>query len=244
VSGLSEHIEENIIRGRSAREIMMTGDEPLHPELESARVEVHGIPAIHHRYMISIPHIESMNAITNARFEIVKLKAKEMFEKGDYLGYVFGTERPYRLDALLDVMAEECVMKPLKEMNQELAYLVIKTWRDSEAPWVNNDTWRSIMRRVGHDNLLLEASSSIEAGTAVYRGISLAESPDTLKDGGMSWTIDYDKAKWFATRHDKGFDSYVLETACDENFIGVFDERGESEVIAINPIKSFTFNKV
>ena len=58
----------------------------------------------------------------------------------------------------------------------------------------------------------------------VYRGVAPGRNPD-----GMSWTREYDKAKWFSNRFGEG---YVLEgTAHKEDVLAFFSRRGEEEVV-------------
>lgn len=58
----------------------------------------------------------------------------------------------------------------------------------------------------------------------VYRGVAPGRNPN-----GMSWTREYDKAKWFSSRFGEG---YVLEgTAHKEDVLAFFSRRGEEEVV-------------
>lgn len=58
----------------------------------------------------------------------------------------------------------------------------------------------------------------------VYRGVAPGRNPN-----GMSWTREYDKAKWFSNRFGEG---YVLEgTAHKEDVLAFFSRRGEEEVV-------------
>ena len=60
----------------------------------------------------------------------------------------------------------------------------------------------------------------------------------------MSWTLDYDKAEWFANRF--GTDGYILEATINKNdIVAFFDVRGESEVVVdYNKLKNITYELV
>lgn len=50
---------------------------------------------------------------------------------------------------------------------------------------------------------------------------------------GLSWTIDYSKAEWFAHRYDTDSEEgYILKADISRsNILAYFDSRGESEVV-------------
>lgn len=61
----------------------------------------------------------------------------------------------------------------------------------------------------------------------IYRGVAVNRNPY-----GLSWTIDYDKAEWFAHRFDTDEKGYILKTTISkENVLAYFDSRGESEIV-------------
>ena len=66
------------------------------------------------------------------------------------------------------------------------------------------------------------------AGTIqIYRGVRHPE------HDGISWTLSYDRARWFALRWSYGQDEgYVLEAAIPaDEVLCYFDDRGEDEVL-------------
>lgn len=235
---MSENYDD-ILKGRSYGEIMQSKEDLL-PELARAYSE-NPIPSVKHRYAVSAPHTSEMNAITNVRYLITKREAEAKLKEGDIEGYVFRTERPFRLDALLDVVTDS--RKFPTNQPELFARLVADTWIDSEHPSINKDFWRTLISSARRECLPL--SPAPKDGASIYRGVYSDGEIDT-EDGGISWTTDYEKAVMFAKRKNAaGYRSYVLIANYNgEDFIGVFDTRGESEVVAIEPVKEFNIEEI
>lgn len=174
--------------------------------------------------------------MTNMRYKVAKLEADNFLRNGDIHGYVFRHERPFRIDALLDILNNE---RDFKHDNQ-FSELAMEVWIDSEHPTTNKSIWRSILNRVNQESIELKEVPD----AFIYRGL-VADELD--KDAGISWTTDLDKAREFANRwrKERGLDGYVLKTTYNPNsFLGVIDRRGESEVIALEPVLDFDILEV
>ena len=85
----------------------------------------------------------------------------------------------------------------------------------------------------------LDIYNKLDNEVKVYRG---TKNKDDFK--AMSWTLDYDKAEWFANRF--GTDGYILEATINKNdIVAFFDVRGESEVVIdYNKLKNITYELV
>ena len=62
---------------------------------------------------------------------------------------------------------------------------------------------------------------------------------DRDRESGISWTLDYNKAEWFARRFLAGGTGYgvVAEAICNpKDVIAYFESRGEKEIV-IDPSK-------
>ena len=69
-----------------------------------------------------------------------------------------------------------------------------------------------------------EVYSSLPSVFEVYRGVSKGRNPK-----GMSWTYDFDKAKWFANRFGEG---YVIRGVVNkDDVLAYFSRRSESEIL-------------
>jgi hypothetical protein len=68
----------------------------------------------------------------------------------------------------------------------------------------------------------------------VYRGVCLSHSDDEFEFLGNSWSLDYEKAKWFAERRGFSKDSYPLVYAMTVNkndVLAYFTRRQEAEIL-------------
>lgn len=109
-------------------------------------------------------------------------------------------------------------------------------WQDIEFPHQANLRDLTYMFKKALPNYLMDVKDfqqyrelSYKPDLPLYRGLQ-----DTrAKRRGLSWTIDYDKASWFATRfHPQG---KVLTATCDPRHrFAYFSGRGESEMVC-NP---------
>jgi hypothetical protein len=74
------------------------------------------------------------------------------------------------------------------------------------------------------------------ASVVLYRGIGLTVKNHERFVRKLSWTLDFEKARWFATRHGSGVVyQAVISKPNAKVVLAYFDDRGESEVV-INPL--------
>ncbi len=165
--------------------------------------------------------------------------ARVYLAQKDWISYVFNYERPYRLNALLEI-EQFASMK-------ERADLVRHVWMDSEWPSTNLSFWVSLFK-VSEPLLMM---NKLEQKTLnrlpnmidIYRGVGVNDGkPLRTKKHGLSWTLDKDKATWFAKRF--GLEPYVFHANIDKRLVrALFLTRGEREVIIPTLIK-FTTERV
>lgn len=152
-------------------------------------------------------------------------------EKGDANTYVFLHERPWRLQALLDA----------QDWTQSQLWFQCagEVWVDSENPGVNENIWRyMIFNKEGSEHTMTaeerEVLKNLTAESViVYRG---ADSQRRAKTG-LSWTLDYDKAVWFARRFasikNKMWVAKATIAPC--KISALFRRRQEEEVVLAKP---------
>jgi hypothetical protein len=215
------------------------GEEELLPELQPYLTEnsVLGTPSIHHPLIISILHVPQLNKMINKSFLHKQEAIAKAIKKQNWISYVFLHERPYRLQALLDVthMIEDDSPSENHPSWQAYAELVASIWTDSENIWQNFEEWFEIWEDLknrdllkftmeDHENEFLASSDLL----TLYRGTS-----EDL-DAGMSWTLDKNKAEWFAKRFNKDT-PVVLETVVKASEVyAYYTGRNEQEIV-INP---------
>jgi len=201
--------------------------EDLDPELA-----VHVYPheslgkILHHPLMIQVPYTEFHNAWLNSRFKHVKEQLQKAIDKHDFNLYVFTHERPYRFNALLQVYDEL--------RSKDLGELIADVWIDSENIHENFSEWCDLLSHAqAIDAPITTKEDLIELNKLpfdleVYRGIQY----DSQRDG-LSWTLDRDKAIWFAKRFQRpNVQPRLLSGKLDrQNVLAYMTGRGESEII-------------
>jgi len=153
-------------------------------------------------------------------------RLRESYDRHDVDAYVFIHDRPFRFSALLD--AKEWALK------DDWFACAGSVWIDCEGPGKNAEVWRTEVFTLPDSLLTMTERDllhyhSLETPVTVYRG---ATSRYHAKNG-LSWTLDKDRAIWFAKRFSKlGHCRWLAEVKVDRAHISsMFFGRGESEVI-------------
>lgn len=183
-------------------------------------------PLVYAMFFDTAEEVQHLNKMLEAKQE--QLERAEL--KHDWSNYVFLHERPYRVQAMLEIQSEI--------ENHAYWPLLREIWVDSEniyamhMKWwellTSNRTYRHLFMDVEDRKLFKKHAQVFEA----YRGTTEIE-----RDGnynGLSWTLDRDKAKWFATRfvHRDDGRPVVGTTLLDkDDCIGFVNSRGEQEVV-------------
>lgn len=116
--------------------------------------------------------------------------------------------------------------------NEDFSKLLAFAWVSSEAPnndvnvsqaeilkWFNNAEKEKLMREEDFCTY-----TELPGRITVYRGIGTKS-----RENGISWTLDKEKATWFARRFSEG---YVIQgTVEKKDILAFFNDRKEKEVI-------------
>lgn len=207
---------------------LMNRDEPLLPELEPYVVEGALGPMLHHPLAIEIMLIPGRCALVNKRYQHKVERAEKARAAGDLEHYIALHERPYRLDALY-----ECQ----DEFDDPAYWSALHwVWSDSENIHQNWDAWRELWEaREGSAEALDEedraAFDALPDEVEIWRGLDASEgNPE-----GMSWSLDRQKAEWFANRWSAskpGHEAALYRAkVAKSDILAVFMGRGESEVV-------------
>lgn len=111
---------------------------------------------------------------------------------------------------------------------KDFAEMLCNAWISSESP--NSELLR--MFRSADKSLLMTAEErkrldELDDPVTVYRGVT----PYNAKSvKAMSWTLDYEKALWFAKRFDSEGTVYSAEIE-KSHILALFDGRNESEIV-------------
>jgi len=197
-------------------------NEPLHPDLVPY-YEEDSFAMLRHPLIYQVPFFSGGQA--NYQYEVKKKLVKEALDDKKYKSYVWLHERPYRLQAFGDI--QEFLS------NQEYWSLLASIWTDTENAWAHLDLWREFFSsdRANREWLMdwdeQMAYEGLGETVTVYRGYQ----PGLNKDG-ISWTVNREKAEWFATRFGKK--GKVLEKQVSKrDIIAVFTGRNEYEVVIL-----------
>jgi hypothetical protein len=195
--------------------------EELHPELALHLTEDGPVGAmVHHPLVIDLIVVPEMYGRLNRLLAHKRERLAEAEAEGDWHTYVFLHERPYRLDALAKVPTSV----------EGYGELVGSVWIDSENIWQGYDQWCELL--AGRPLMMDEDERA-----------AFAELPDVLevhrgyghRQLGLSWTLDCEKAEWFARRAAGLGNAPRARVASGrvrkEQVIAYLTGRGEDEVV-------------
>ena len=217
---------------------LMTRDEPLHPDLLPYVTEVKSFGQMLRHPLVYEIGIHGPARI-NKRYAAVTEALAKARKDANWHKFIWLHERPWRQDALRQI---ESHLRPAEYWTH-----VRDVWIDSENVWQNFAEWVDMLNdpRPAQSQIMTaperKALRALPETVKVYRGCQL-----NLNDDGLSWTLDYNLALWFATRH-------VISTSDDENedqspvvlhgevprskILAYFKEgRGEEEIVVRHPV--------
>ena len=211
--------------------------EDLDPELEEC-LSYDGLfgATIKHPLVFSIAHHPAFNAMVNAQLRSKRIALDRAQDSQNWHSYVYLHERPYRLDAFMDI--RDAIIK-----SEHYWELLGSIWVDSENIWQNAQAWRDLFEEPerGCMEYFMEPGDRSalklppERGGllpifTVYRGFSYEGGED-----GFSWTVDKARAKWFARRlcREDEVPMVATGTISRRDVIGYMSGRGEQEIVAL-----------
>ena len=193
-----------------------------------------GFPTLKHPLVYQVPYLESYTsvALANQSLKWKKEKLQEYIDAEDYSGMVMVHEKAHRASAFFNYVFDEA--PPL-----EAARLLLEIYVNTENYYQNKDMWgvmidslRDELREVVDEDDKTAWDEYIEKGEpiTVYRGVR-----GERYFNGHSWTVDEEKAIWFAKRF--GGSGQVCEGKVDpQDILICLVNWGESELV-VNPKK-------
>lgn len=207
------------------------GDEPLHDDLVPHLSNWRLGRALFH----PLVHEPLYHELQNKHYNRVYLSKKTALAKAitdkNWSSYIFIHERPYRLEALMDVIHDYGVRTPGK-----MWPLIADVWIDSENIFQGLEEWTALWayapnKRIHFvmDDAEKEALRELPEVIPVYRGFTVDGA-----DAGLSWTTDREKAEWFARRfrQEGVVPKLASGTISKEKVLAYFLGRGENEIVA------------
>jgi hypothetical protein len=192
-------------------------------------------PSIKHPLVFSMIHSPVMNAFVNAQLKAKKKALKKAKSKGDWDTCVWLYERPYRLNAFLDVSWHLD--------GPRYWDLLGSVWSDTENSWQNREAWREAFtadaegrEMMSDEDVRCVFDLPPEKGgllpmTRIYRGYRFG---DALQ--GFSWTLDKARARWFAERlrqDDHPSPKIASGYVAREHVIAYITGRDEQEIVTL-----------
>lgn len=196
-------------------------NEPLNPELVPYLEDGALGQQLRHPLVYLVPMWD--NGRANAYYAQKVKDSTSALQEKRYNSFIYLHERPYRLDAFIQV-ADQLT-------DTEYWKLLGSIWTDTENQWQNLEKWDELLHsdRPQRQYLMNEEEDqllrSLPAEVVVYRGCQKGQN-----ETGLSWSLKRDKAEFFANRLGKR--GIVLQrTISREQIVALFMGRNEWEVV-------------
>lgn len=206
----------------------------LVPELQKhlGILELHSrtLIALRHPLVYSVPYFphKETDEILNKTFEHKRKHILECLENKNFDSYLWMHERPYRIDAFRKIE---------KLLEDEIYWkLLAAIFIDTENLFQNRTTWAKLLSSNRSNKEALMDSEErrflkdLSNEVKVYRGVS---HPQQKISTGLSFTLDKEKAFWFANRWDRKGKVYS-GLVKKKSILAYFSGRGESEVVILS----------
>ena len=199
--------------------------EDLHKDLQPYIEEGSFFPMLRHPLIFSVPYTPVMNALINMQYKQKKQLESKYLKAKNYSSYVWLHERPYRIQAFLNVR-EKLKDKDYWETLGDI-------WRDSENIWQNKMLWLALLSvdRKQKEYFMNEEDRRflklLPKEIIIYRGYI-----KNKNKSGYSYTLNKEKAKWFANRF--GNNGLVETRTINKSDVFAYtNQRGENEIIIL-----------
>jgi hypothetical protein len=184
---------------------------------------------LRHPLVYQVPYHPHFAKMANRAFEYKGRRLDEALEEEDWHTVVFLHERPYRPQAMRDYILRNRLVDDATYWG-----LVGEVWQDTEYPAHQTANWRALLgskrpeRPKMMDNLERTYLGMLPPSFTVYRGVN-----DRRYARGFSWTLDRERAEWFARRfsHDGRSPHLVTGTVARADVIAYLGGRGEQEIL-------------
>lgn len=203
--------------------------EALHPDLLPYVTKESFGQALNHPLVQQIPFWNTDKcAVINQQYAFKKEAVAKALVDRDWDRHIYLHERPYRLAALMGIV--QSTLLP----NDVLAQLVADVWTDSENIWQNQTTWKALWGMLEDTSACMSPEDlatlhALPDMLPVYRGL---RAPN-LNPLGLSWTLDRDKAVFFAKRYSGNNPVVVSGVVPKHRVYAYISERDESEIVVL-----------
>jgi hypothetical protein len=209
------------------QELLLRAEE-LDPELEPYVTKGAIGEMVHHPLIIEIFYRPGYCALLNAHYHAIKKQAQEYLEADNFQGYIFRHEKPYRISAF-----NRCLTRGLK--GQQYWECLASVWTSSENIWQHHKTWKELWNSKEPSKLACMDPAeqmtfhNLPPSFTVWRGVQYRG-----RKKGLSWTLDKNRAEWFAKRYlKKGRTPWLCSATVLKSYVHAYlNGRNEQEIIA------------
>lgn len=188
---------------------IMSTKEDLVPALVDYLEEGTVYKMLRHPLVYAVPYTESMNAYYNLVYKTKHEAAQKLLRERNLLAYLMCFENPHKLTALHDYVVNYDV-----DDNKLYWEAVLNTWISVDNSYQNREEWLELWTMEDKGSPLqimseeeVEQFAALPETITIYRGFMYMEGLQ-----GLSWSLDFDQATWFAKRYGKG----IPRVACAE----------------------------
>jgi hypothetical protein len=184
---------------------------------------------LHHPLVILDLRFKGSIAKANAMYESKTSRISEAVDKHDWKGFVWPHERPYRPDAVMQLIEEFGVS------GKQLWPVVGEVWCDTENVRHYFNFWRKIWSMDDADRPLVmsdeerAALALLPERFEIWRGVN---HEDAVR--GYSWTLNRERATWYAHRRFKGLPLLAIGSVKKADVLAHFLGRDEAEIVALS----------
>lgn len=201
----------------------------LHPDLiPFIFTAPEGLICLKHPLIFDIGYIDLKNGYLNAFYEQKVESVAEAERDHDWSQLIWLYERPYRLGCFVGI----------SELLTDEQYwsLLSDIWLDTENMWQEAFTWRLMLEssRPGRYEHFMDDGDRVVFDALpdyfpIYRGTVQNRAP------GWSWTLNEERAEWFARRHVRKDHGPVVLSGhvAKGDVIGYLGGRNEEEIVVI-----------
>lgn len=203
---------------------LLNRQEPLCGELSAClQMGRMGCQGIYHPLVHEPLYSPALNAMYNAQLSHKKLAVERAKDSENWSQFVFLHERPYRLDAFDEI---HVIMPPADYWE-----LLSSVWIDSENIWQQQSSWLLFLtNRIGSSSRFMSKEEraylkSLPDEFPIYRGCSY------FNEEGISWTLNPEKAEWFAKRFAKPGGKVIKKVVKRKDCFAYLSRRNEDEIV-------------
>lgn len=218
---------------------LMEKEEPLADELLPYVFTFGAFSGLNHPLVQEIPLRDTKHcALIHHRFRQKQAALGSALQDKDWNTVIFLHERPYRLEALASILQD------YKVPPEVVAPLVAEVWTDSENIRQNQKGWQHIWSTLPNPQLVMDAEEQKAFAALpdiffVYRGLR----SQRYNRKGLSWTLDLDKAWWFAYRFKPARPTVLKAAVAKADVYALFLGRNEQEIV-VDPKHLTTIHEV